>query len=188
MSEGEMPSEISHDAPGDAIDRMTRRVLWSLPTGLYLAGGGDLRVGPTNANLMTVNLVCQVATTPRILAVSCEQTSVTLGFIRASQQLSLSILDREDRAVVRKFVKPVVDGLVTDGDQPTMAGQIIDVGETGLPRLRNSVSWIEASVVAIHEFDSHALVLAEVDRVGERADASEAQVLRMEDTRMNYGG
>jgi len=31
-------------------------------------------------------------------------------------------------------------------------------------------------------------VLAEVDRVGERADASEAQVLRMEDTRMNYGG
>jgi flavin reductase (DIM6/NTAB) family NADH-FMN oxidoreductase RutF len=176
------------NSDSDAVDRMTRRVLWSLTTGLYLAGGGDLRVHPTNANLMTVNLVVQVATTPRIIAVSCEQHSVTLGFIRASEQLSLSILDREDRAVVRKFVKPVSDGLVRDGDRLTMAGQDVVVGETGLPRLSSSVAWIEASVVAIQEFDSHALVLAKVNRVGERDDASSAQVLRMEDTRMNYGG
>jgi flavin reductase (DIM6/NTAB) family NADH-FMN oxidoreductase RutF len=172
----------------DAVDRMTRRVLWSLPTGLYLLGGGDLREGLTNANLMTVNLVCQVATTPRIIAVSCEQTSVTLGFVRASQQLSLSILDREDRAVVRKFVKPVTDGLVMRNGVATMAGQPVELGDTGLPRLAASKSWIEAKVVAIHEFESHALVLAQVRAVGEREDGELMQVLRMEDTRMNYGG
>ena len=184
-----MSGDLAHNAGfDDAADRMTRRVLWSLPTGLYVVGAGDLRVGPNNANLMTVNLVTQVATSPRILAVSFEQTSVTLQFVRAQKQLALSLLDRQDRAVVRKFVKPVADGLVTTGGSSTMAGQPVDIGPTGLPRLANAVSWIEARVVAIHDFASHALVLSEVTAVGERADAERAQILRMEDTRMNYGG
>jgi len=175
-------------ARDDVTDRMTRRVLWSLPTGLYLLAGGDLRQGPKNANVMTVNLVTQVATTPRILAVACEQTSVTLDFIRQSGQLALSILDREDRAVVRKFVKPVAEGLVEIDGALTMAGQSVIVGETGLPHLASSVAWIEARVVGYQEFESHALVLAVVARVGERDGADQAQILRMEDTRMNYGG
>ena len=172
----------------DTQDRLTRRVLWSLPTGLYVVGGGDLTNNPAGANLMTANLVVQVATNPRVLLVSFERASVTLALVRSSRQLSVSILDRSDRAVVRKFVKPVAAGLEVVDGIPTMAGQPVVVGATGLPRLAGAVAWLEATVVAEEEFDSHVAIFASVVSAGARRDFDGAEILRMEDTRMNYGG
>ncbi len=170
----------------DDDDRRTRRVLWSLPTGLYIVGGGDVRVTPSSANLMTVNLVMQVATAPRVIAVSFEVASRTLQAVREFHQLSLSVLHRSDRAVVRRFVKPVLDGLVEGSSGPEMAGEPVIVGSTGLPRLSGAAAWLEGNVVGETSFESHVVVFAEISASGESEEPYE--VLRMEDTRMNYGG
>ena len=52
----------------DEFDRHRRRVLWALPTGLYLIGSrhGD------EVNLMTANLVVQVCLEPKLVAVALE--------------------------------------------------------------------------------------------------------------------
>ena len=89
-------------------DDTARRILWSLPTGLYLLGSvGEVGRGPWN--LMTTSLVTQVATSPRLIGLSIEADSVTAGLISSSGVAALSILDRSDKAVVRRFVKPVAD-------------------------------------------------------------------------------
>ena len=94
----------------DAYDRLRRRVLWSLPTGLYVVGSrsGDRR------NLMTCNWLMQVAITPKLVAVSVERGSVTGALIAEGGGFSVSVLSRADRALVRRFVKPVKD-VETDG-------------------------------------------------------------------------
>ena len=52
----------------EELDRHRRRVLWALPTGLYLVGSrhGD------EVNLMTANLVVQVCLEPKLVGVALE--------------------------------------------------------------------------------------------------------------------
>ena len=95
-------------------DQVTRRVLWAMPTGLYVLGSvGVFGHGPWN--LMTINLVTQVATDPRIIALGIERDSVTASLVEQSGEMALSLLAREDRAVVRSFVRPVED-IITGPD------------------------------------------------------------------------
>ena len=74
-----MSEADSIDARADEFDRHRRRVLWTLPTGLYLIGsrhGDDL-------NLMTANLVVQVCMEPKLVGVALEHESVTAGLVSA---------------------------------------------------------------------------------------------------------
>src|SRR5580704_14374106 len=84
-------------------DRLRRRVLWSLPTGLFVVGSraGDRR------NLMTCNWVMQIATSPKLVAVAVERGAVTRRLIEEGGAFSVSVLSRADRSLVRRFVKPV---------------------------------------------------------------------------------
>ena len=61
----------------EEFDRHRRRVLWGLPTGLYLVGN---RAGD-EVNLMTVNLVVQVGVEPKLVAVALERDSVTARLV-----------------------------------------------------------------------------------------------------------
>lgn len=178
-------------------DRLRRRVLWSLPTGLFVVGSrsGDRR------NLMTANWVMQVATTPKLVAVSVERGSVTCGLIDEGGGFSVSVLSRADRAVVRRFVKPV-DAVEVDADGVVLSMQGEPVHEVagGFPRLASAVAWLMCEVrpVGVRAVDpaappaSHVLFVGEVVDAGESRDAASGDpgplVLRMEDTRMNYGG
>jgi flavin reductase (DIM6/NTAB) family NADH-FMN oxidoreductase RutF len=98
-------------AQTDEFDRLRRRVLWSLPTGLFVVGSrsGDRR------NLMTANWVMQVATVPKLVAVAVESGSLTRTLVEDGGAFSVTVLKRSDRAVVRRFVKPA-DDVVVDGD------------------------------------------------------------------------
>lgn len=89
----------------DAADRLRRRVLWAMPTGLFVVGSraGDRR------NLMTCNWVMQVATSPKLVAAAVESDSVTRDLIERGGAFSVSLLARSDRSLVRRFVKPVRD-------------------------------------------------------------------------------
>lgn len=170
-------------------DRLRRRVLWSLPTGLYLIGSRARQVDGTVArNLMTANLVVQVAVEPKLVAVAVDATAVTCRLVEAGGCFSVSILHREDRAVVRRFVKPVEDVVLgADGRAEAMAGQPVTEQATGAPILAAAAGWLDCELRHQLPLGSHRLFVGEVAAVG-GPDGDMPEVLRMEDTRMNYGG
>ncbi len=177
-------------------------MLWSLPTGLYVLGS---RSG-VRRNLMTCSWVMQVASAPKLVAVAVERSSVTLPLIEESGWFTISILGREDRALVRRFVKPVEDVVLDDAGRAVRIQDVpvVEV-EGGVPRLEAAVGWLACAVRSPSDPDtgggtdgaaSHRLIVGEVMDVGGPVadeqlgggDAGRPEVLRMEDTRMNYGG
>ncbi len=190
----------SWDDP-EGFDRLRRRVLWALPTGLFVVGS---RAAGTR-NLMTCNWVMQVATTPKLVALAVESDSMTRDLIERGGSFSVSLLTRSDRGLVRRFVKPVRD-TETDaaGVATSMQGEPVIEVANGLPCLVRSVAWLACSVRSIVNWDgiqssgaeplpaSHVLVVGEVLEVGESdrlaSPDDEDAILSMTDTRMNYGG
>src|SRR5579875_2530804 len=177
MVEGRLIGPVPEGQDPDEYDRRRRRILWSLPTGLYVLGSraGDQR------NLMTLNWATQVAVDPKLLAVSVEVGAVTHGLVADGGAFTLNVLDRRDRAVVRRFVKPLEDG----GDPGELAGFAVRRAVTGAPILDIAVAWLDCRVRQAVDCGSHTLFVGEVvDCGGPGSD----EILRMEDTRMNYGG
>ena len=164
--------------PGQ-YDRMRRRVLWSMPTGLYIVGS---RAGD-RINGMTCNWALQLSTAPKHLGVSVERTAVTHGLIDSGGVFSLSLLDREDRAIVRKFVKPAQ----VDLDARTLNGFPFSEAVTGAPILAAALAWLDCRVRQSVDAGSHTLFVGEVVAAGFQKP-EQTPVLRMEDTRMSYGG
>lgn len=167
-------------------DRRRRRVLWAMPTGLYVIGSrsGDRR------NLMTANLAVQVATEPKLVAVAVDSNAVTCRLVREGRCFSLNMLAREDRALVRRFVKPVEAASVRldpDGAAIEMAGEAVEEHETGAPVLGRALAWLDCGLRDTLDLGSHHLFVGEVVAV-DGPDEGVPEVLRMEDTRMNYGG
>jgi flavin reductase len=171
-------SEDEHDE----FERHRRRVLWALPTGLYLIGS---RLEDT-VNLMTANLVVQVCLEPKLVAAAVEAESVTADLVGRAGAFTVSLLARSDKDVVRRFVKPVHEvGRADDGTVTTMAGhEVREVGPLRLPVLRAATGFIRCTVVRRDDLGSHTLFVGEVEEVGGEPE----DVLRMEDTRMHYGG
>jgi flavin reductase (DIM6/NTAB) family NADH-FMN oxidoreductase RutF len=160
-------------------DKLRRRVLWSMPSGLYVVGS---RSG-ARRNLMTLNWATQAAFEPKMLAIGVERTAVTHQLIDEGGVFSLSLIDREDRAIVRKFVKPVE----IDIEARTANGFPFHDGRTGAPVLDQAVAYLECEVRQAVEVGNHTLFIGEVvDAAFQKPE--DTAVLRMEDTRMNYGG
>jgi flavin reductase (DIM6/NTAB) family NADH-FMN oxidoreductase RutF len=177
------------DADDEAFDHLRRRVLWSLPTGLYVVGSTAVVDGERTDNLMTASLVVQVAVEPKLFAVAVDAEAVTHALVARSGVLSLSLLAREDRALVRRFVKPVADVVRGDDGRPAeMAGQAVRVARTGAPVLAGAIAWLDGEVRHRLDLGSHTLFVAEVVDVGGPEGQGAFEVLRMEDTRMSYGG
>jgi flavin reductase (DIM6/NTAB) family NADH-FMN oxidoreductase RutF len=166
----------------DDLDRHRRRVLWALPTGLYLIGS---RAGD-EVNLMTANLVVQVCLEPKLVAVAVEREAVTMRLVRDGSAFSISLLPRTERDVVRRFVKPVVDvERSPDGAVLAMSGHAVsEAGPGRLPVLTSAAGFLVCALTRTEELGSHTLCIGEVTDVG----GEPSEVLRMEDTRMHYGG
>lgn len=181
-----VPAETGAPAAGDERDRLWRRVLWRLPVGLYLLGSraGDRR------NLMTVSWVTQVATEPRQVGVGIERDAVTLDLVRRGGVFALSMLARDDRALVRRFVRPVPpDEVVVDGSGAGTVREVAVRAEvTGAPVVAGAVAWVDCRVGRIVDLGSHSWVVGEVVGAGFGAGGEGTPVLTMGDTRMNYGG
>jgi flavin reductase (DIM6/NTAB) family NADH-FMN oxidoreductase RutF len=168
-----------------SYDRLRRRVLWSMPTGLYVIGS---RAG-VERNLMTASLVVQVATDPKLLAVAVDATAVTHRLVVAGGCFSVCLIDRADRALVRRFVKPVPDTAVVidDGRACSMAGEDVFESVTGAPILGRAPGWLDCEVRYRLDLGSHGLFIGEVVSTG-GPEGELPDLLRMEDTRMSYGG
>ena len=166
-------------------DRVRRRVLWRMPSGLYLLGSrsGDER------NLMTLNWATQVCTDPKLVAVGIEKPALTHRLVEEGGCFTLCVLARADRAVVRSFAKPAA----WDGDASTLNGHAVREATTGAPVFARAAAWLDCRLRHHLDLGSHSLFVGEVVDAGEAdaeagGDPTDLEVLRMEDTRMNYGG
>jgi len=166
----------------EELDRHRRRVLWALPTGLYLVGS---RAGD-EVNLMTANLVVQVCIDPKLVAVALERDSLTKRLVTAGGSFAISLLERSDRDVVRRFVKPVTEvERDPDGAVLAMSGHpVTEAGPDRLPVFGIAAAYLACRLTAAEELGSHTLCIGEVVEVW----GEPSEVLRMEDTRMHYGG
>jgi flavin reductase (DIM6/NTAB) family NADH-FMN oxidoreductase RutF len=172
---GPFPADADHEE----YDRLRRRVLWTMPSGLYIVGSraGDRRNG------MTCNWVTQLGFDPKLVGVSVEKEAVTHELISEGGVFALNIVDREDRAIVRKFTKPVE----VDADARTLNGFPFHDGVSGAPVLDQAVAYVDCELHASTDVGSHTLFIGEIVDAAFQKD-EETPVLRMEDTRMSYGG
>lgn len=179
-STGEPVGPFPEGVDPEEYDKLRRRVLWKMPYGLYIVGSRfqEQRQG------MTLNWATQLSFEPKLIGIGVEQAAVTHDLIHQGQTFSLCLIDREDRAIVRKFVKPVE----VDEAAMTLNGFAFHDGPvTGVPVLDQAVAWMECQVRNEVACGHHTLFIGEVVHCGfQRPEATE--VLRMEDTRMNYGG
>ncbi|MCU1455510.1 MAG: flavin reductase [Acidimicrobiales bacterium] len=160
-------------------DKLRRRVLWTFPSGLYVIGS---RAG-ARRNAMTANWVTQVSFEPKLIGVGIEKPAVTHELIAEGGAFSVTTVSREDRAIVRKFTKPVE----VDAENGTLNGFPFHDGVTGVPILDHAPAYVECEVRHAVDLGNHTFFIGEVVDAGFQADEA-TEVLRMEDTRMNYGG
>jgi flavin reductase (DIM6/NTAB) family NADH-FMN oxidoreductase RutF len=180
VKEGPVPP-FPAGADADEYDRLRRRVLWKMPSGLYVVGSTDRA---ERRNAMTLSWATQVSFEPKWIGIGVERDAFTHELIAASGAFSLCMIDREDRAIVRKFTKPVDVDLTAR----TLNGfAYIDGPATGAPVLAQSVAYVECEVRQPVTIGNHTLFLGEVVDAAFLQD-EETEVLRMEDTRMSYGG
>jgi len=180
VKEGPVPP-FPEGADPDEYDRLRRRVLWKMPSGLYVVGSTDRA---ERRNAMTLNWATQLSFDPKVLGISVEREAVTHELMAAGGVFALCLIDREDRAIVRKFTKPVA----VDLDAHTLNDfPYLDGPATGAPVLTQSVAYVECEVRQTLDFGNHTLFCGEVVNVAFLKDEA-TDVLRMEDTRMNYGG
>jgi flavin reductase (DIM6/NTAB) family NADH-FMN oxidoreductase RutF len=168
--------------PGE-YDKLRRRVLWTMPYGLYIVGSraGERRNG------MTLNWATQVSFEPKLVGIGVEQTALTHELIVAGMVFSLNVIDREDRTIVRKFTKPVEVEVADDSDSGTLNEFAFHDGVTGAPILDQAVAYVDCEVRDTLAVGNHTFFVGEI--VDARFQKDEGtHVLRMEDTRMNYGG
>lgn len=177
---GPFPERVGDDpAAQEDYDRLRRRVLWTMPSGLYVVGSRD----GERRNLMTLNWATQVAQEPKLVAIAVENTALTHGLIDGGRAFTLSMIAREDRAIVRKFTKPVD----FDAAAGTANGFAVVEAASGMPRLAQAAAWLDCRLVRQLATGDHTLFVGEVVDC-DFGDDEEPEVLRMEDTRMSYGG
>jgi flavin reductase (DIM6/NTAB) family NADH-FMN oxidoreductase RutF len=177
---GPFPDGVDQEEQQDAYDKLRRRLLWTFPSGLYVIGSrdGDRRNG------MTLNWCTQVSFDPKLMGISVEKTAFTHELITNGGAFTINTVDREDRAIVRKFTKPVD----VDVDAHTLNGfPFHDGPTTGAPVLDQAVAFVECAVRETLDCGGHTLFIGEIVNAGFQKD-EDTPVLRMEDTRMSYGG
>src|SRR5215218_1190009 len=111
---------IPHGHDPEEYDKLRRRVLWKMPSGLYILGSraGERRNG------MTINWVTQLSFEPKLVGVSVERDARTLnGFPFHDGATGAPILDQ---AVA--FVDCEVRQTVELGGHSLFLGEIVDCG------------------------------------------------------------
>jgi Conserved protein/domain typically associated with flavoprotein oxygenases, DIM6/NTAB family len=177
---GPYPISVTSEDEQVEYDKLRRRVLWKMPSGLYVVGSTD---GRERRNGMTTNWVTQLSFTPKWIGVGIERDAFTHELIEATGVFSVCLIDQEDRAIVRKFTKPVE----VDLKAKTLNGFTYLERATGAPVLAQSVAFLDCEVRDRMVVGNHTFFAGEVVDCGFFKDEA-TPVLRMEDTRMNYGG
>ena len=159
-------------------DEVVNKIMWSIPNVLCLVGSrsGD------DWNGMTQSWVTQVSMEPVLIAIAVDNTAVTHRLIAESGAFSVNLWDREDTKTFVKFSKPAT---FEDG---ALNGRAVREGETGAPVFEEAVAFVECRVWDKKDVGTHTVFYGEVVAAGFQGRGEEAEIARMEDTRMKYGG
>ncbi|HEV2767151.1 MAG TPA: flavin reductase family protein [Acidimicrobiales bacterium] len=177
---GPFPPGVETDEQREEYDKLRRRVLWTMPYGLYVVGSTD---HDAKRNLMTLNWATQLSFDPKLIGIGVEKPAFTHALITEGRVFSLCTVARDDRAIVRKFTKPVDVDLTA----MTLNGFPFHDGRSGAPVLDQAPGFVDCEVRHVLDVGNHSFFVGEVVDAGFQAD-EDTPVLRMEDTRMNYGG
>jgi len=157
---------------------VVNKVLWSIPNVLCLVGtrSGD------EWNGMTQSWVTQVSMEPVLVAIAVDREALTHRLITESGVFSINLWNRDDTKPFVKFSKPAT---YHDGE---LNGQPVRPGATGAPVFDNAVAYVDCRVWGSTNVGTHTVFYGEVVDAGFQGAGEEAEVARMEDTRMKYGG
>ena len=99
---------------------------------------------------------------------------MTHELLEEGRVFALSLLPRSERAVVRRFAKPVTESSVDDDTGTgTMQGEPVHAASTGAPILDSAVAWLDCEVRHVLALGSHSWFVGEVvDCGGSPADAT----------------
>ncbi len=165
LKEGPVPP-FPEGADPDEYDRRRRRVLWKMPSGLYVLGVRD----GERRNAMTLNWATQAGFDPKLLAVGVEKGAYTHELLVEGGVFALNLVHRDDRAIVRRFTKPVE----VDSEAGTLNGfPFHDAPATGAPVLNRAVAWLDCEVRQAVDVGGHTLFLGEVLDCGFQAGEDE---------------
>jgi flavin reductase (DIM6/NTAB) family NADH-FMN oxidoreductase RutF len=158
-------------------DETVNKVLWRIPNVLSLVGSrhGD------EWNAMTASWVTQASMEPVLIAAGIDKKAVTHRLIVDGGAFTVNLWRRDDTRTFVKFSKPA------EKEGMALNGRPIREGVTGAPVFEEAVAYLDCRVWQIVDCGTHSLVLGEVVDCGFQGD-EDAEVARMEDTRMKYGG
>ena len=165
----------------DEYDRLRRRVLWTMPSGLYVVGSreGERRNG------MTLNWATQVSFDPKLARRSASRRRPSPTSSSTAGGVFSALHHRPRGPRHRPQVHQAGRGRRGGAD-----AQRLPVPRRPSPARRSSrrpSPIVECEVRQPVDVGGHTLFVGEVVDAG-FAKAEETPVLRMEDTRMNYGG
>ncbi len=159
-------------------DETINKVLWRIPNVLCLVGS---RAGE-EWNGMTTSWVTQVSMEPVLVAIAIDRSALTHRLISQGGAFSINLWDRADTRPFVKFSKPATkEGM-------TLNGRPIREGSTGVPIFEEAIAFIECTVWDQRDVGTHTVFYGELVDCGFQGEGEQAEVARMEDTRMKYGG
>jgi flavin reductase (DIM6/NTAB) family NADH-FMN oxidoreductase RutF len=171
-------------------DDHRRRIVWALPTVLAVLGTVDDSDHP---HLMNISWVTPVGNDPTRLVASVEVASKSAGNLRATSAWALSMLRVEQRDMGRAFVKPDL-AYHREGDGEFLHDHAVTRSTRRAPVLGVTVAAMAGSAEHVRTLGDHDVFLLEVEEIGAHPDllagpasSHSVDVLRVQDTRMNYG-
>ncbi len=148
-------------------------VMHEMPYGLYIIGSteeGDPLTG-SGVNGMMADWVMQVSFDPRLVAVSFENNSHTLGNVRARPHFTVNMLSADDDGMelARPFAQPY-SGAKVQGRKSAEAEKVhykLDglpyrITANGVPVLDAAHAWLECAVEQFFPIGDHTLVVGRV--------------------------
>ena len=143
------------------------KVTHEFPYGLYIIGSRE----DGGVNGMMADWVMQVSFQPRLLAVSFENDSHTLGNVRKHPFFTVNLLaqDQESMELARPFAQPYSGAKVRGRDQTESAkvhykleGLDYRTTERGCPVLAAAMAWLECEAEQFLPIGDHTLVIGRV--------------------------
>jgi len=148
----------------------TERVMHEMPYGLYIIGSREAEDG-ARVNGMMADWVMQVSFEPRLVAVSFENNSHTLGNVRAHGHFTVNLLaqDEPSMELARAFAQPF-SGAKVQGRKTAEAtkvhykleGQDYGLTDHGCPVLGAAMGWFECEAQDFLAIGDHTVVIAQV--------------------------
>ncbi|RLI78357.1 flavin reductase [Archaeoglobales archaeon] len=133
---------------------MNLKALYKISYGLYVVSSA--KDGKFNCQI--ANSICQVSSSPILVAACLNKQNLTNEFVKSSGLLSVSILAKDTPL---DFIRKL--GFKSGKDTEKFDELNYKIGKTGVPIvLDNAVAYIEAKVVSSFDVNTHTIFVGEV--------------------------